>query len=96
MRTTIDIDDDVLQAAKELGRLEKKTAGQVISELARRALTRPLAGLNDAPQEELFGDWEVLPGRTGRIVTNEMVNRLIDQMDEEEVQRAKELAQGRR
>jgi len=34
MRTTLDIDDDILQAAKELGRLEKKTAGQVLSELA--------------------------------------------------------------
>jgi hypothetical protein len=96
MRTTIDIDDDVLQAAKEMGRREKKTAGQVISELARRALTRPPAGLSDAPQEPLAGDWYVLPGRTGRVVTNEMVNRLIEQMDEEEVQRANELAEGRR
>ena len=28
MRTTLDIDDDVLQAAKELARSEKKTAGK--------------------------------------------------------------------
>jgi Arc/MetJ family transcription regulator len=39
MRTTLDIDDDVLQAAKELGALHGKTAGQVVSELARRALS---------------------------------------------------------
>jgi Arc/MetJ family transcription regulator len=39
MRTTLDIDDDVLQAAKELGALHGKTAGQVVSQLARRALT---------------------------------------------------------
>ena len=39
MRTTLDIDDDVLQAAKELGALRGKTAGQVVSELARRALS---------------------------------------------------------
>ena len=38
MRTTLDIDDDVLQAAKELGGLQKKTAGQILSELARKAL----------------------------------------------------------
>jgi hypothetical protein len=38
MRTTLDIDDDVLQAAKELGALHGKTAGQMVSELARRAL----------------------------------------------------------
>jgi hypothetical protein len=39
MRTTLDIDDDVLQAAKELAALRGKTAGQVISELARQALS---------------------------------------------------------
>ena len=38
MRTTLDIDDDVLQAAKELAVLRGMTAGQVVSELARRAL----------------------------------------------------------
>ena len=39
MRTTLDIDDDVLQAAKELGALQGKTAGQVVSELARKGLS---------------------------------------------------------
>ncbi len=38
VRTTLDIDEDVLQAAKELARARGKTAGQVVSELARRAL----------------------------------------------------------
>jgi Arc/MetJ family transcription regulator len=38
MRTTLDIDDDVLQAAKELGALHGKSAGQMVSELARRAV----------------------------------------------------------
>jgi len=38
MRTTLDIDDDVLQAAKELGALQGKTAGKVVSELARKGL----------------------------------------------------------
>jgi hypothetical protein len=39
MRTTLDIDEDVLQAAKELAASRKMTAGQVLSELARKALT---------------------------------------------------------
>jgi hypothetical protein len=39
MRTTLDIDDDVLQAAKELASVHGKTAGQMLSELARRGLT---------------------------------------------------------
>jgi len=41
MRTTLDIDDDVLQAAKERAAVQKKTAGQVLSELAREALCPP-------------------------------------------------------
>ena len=36
MRTTLDIDEDVLQAAKELAAREQKTAGKLISEWARR------------------------------------------------------------
>lgn len=39
MRTTLDIDDDVLQAAKELAALKGKSAGQVLSDLARKALS---------------------------------------------------------
>lgn len=38
MRTTLDIDDDVLQAAKEIAAGRGRTAGAVLSELARRAL----------------------------------------------------------
>jgi hypothetical protein len=48
MRTTLDIDDDVLQAAKELGALHGKSTGQVVSELARQALSRsPTSGLRN-------------------------------------------------
>ena len=38
MRTTLDIDPDVLQAAKELAEHRGTTAGKVLSELARKAL----------------------------------------------------------
>ena len=41
MRTTLDIDDDVLQAAKELAAARRTTAGRVLSELARKGLERP-------------------------------------------------------
>ena len=43
MRTTLDLDDDVLQTVKELARARRATAGEVLSELARRALARPRA-----------------------------------------------------
>ena len=38
MQTTLDIDPDVLQAAKELAEHRGTTAGKVLSELARNAL----------------------------------------------------------
>jgi hypothetical protein len=45
MRTTLAIDDDVLQAAKELAAAEGSTAGAVVSALARKGLeSRSAAG----------------------------------------------------
>ena len=38
MRTTLDLDDDVLQAAKEIAAAQGTTAGKVLSDLARKAL----------------------------------------------------------
>ena len=38
VRTTLDLDDDVLTAAKELAAMRQKTAGQIVSELLRKAL----------------------------------------------------------
>jgi hypothetical protein len=52
MRTTLDISDDILVAAKELAQLEKKSLGQVISELVRRGFSTPAAtdpGQNPPP-----------------------------------------------
>lgn len=39
METTLDVDDDVLQAVREIAENRKTTAGKVLSELARKALT---------------------------------------------------------
>jgi len=38
VRTTLDIDDDILQAAKELATSRGRTTGQIVSELVRKAL----------------------------------------------------------
>ncbi len=40
MRTTLAIDDDVLNAARGLAQLQQKSVGEVISALARQALHR--------------------------------------------------------
>lgn len=75
MRTTLDIDADVLQAAKELAERDGRTAGQVVSELARRGLTAPAEGA--ARVARLRGGVPVLP-RRGEVVTVEHVQRLLD------------------
>jgi hypothetical protein len=74
MRTTLDIADDVLQAAKERARRENKTAGEVISELARSALTSPPPHTRVSEPRAHYG-LRPFPKRGG-IVTNEMIDRL--------------------
>ena len=44
MRTTLDLDEDVLQAAKELAAARGSTAGKIVSELVRKALAPPETG----------------------------------------------------
>ena len=76
MRTTLDIDDDILMAAKELAKAADKTAGQIISELVRKSLT---AAPNYAVEEPkaIYG---IRPfPRRGGIVTNEMINKIREQ-----------------
>jgi hypothetical protein len=43
MRTTLAIDDDVLIAAKAIAKQQNRSLDEVLSDLARRALRRPLA-----------------------------------------------------
>jgi len=44
MRTTLDLDEDVLQAVKELAATRGTTAGKALSDLARKALTPTRVG----------------------------------------------------
>jgi hypothetical protein len=74
MRTTLDIDEDVLHAAKERARREKKTTGEVISELARRALTAPPQARATRSSKSVYG-FRPFPKRGG-VVTNELIDKL--------------------
>ena len=74
MRTTLDIADDVLQAAKERARREKRTAGEIISELARSALNAPSEPTRAKAPKPRHG-FRPFPKRGG-IVTNELIDRL--------------------
>lgn len=73
MRTTLDIEEDVLFAAKDLARREKKTAGQVISDLARKGLAGA-EGLTAHEPKAIYG-FRPFP-KEGRIVSNDLINKL--------------------
>ena len=69
MRTTLDIADDVLFAAKDVARREKKAVGQIVSEFMRRALSSPVTAdaggsANQTASDGLttvFGKWGFAP-----------------------------------
>lgn len=82
MRTTLDIADDVLLAAKEVARQQRKTLGEIVSDLARSGLGAAAAAgtaRKGGPKQRLarFGI-QPLPARGG-IVSNELIDRLRDQ-----------------
>ena len=82
MRTTLDIDDDVLEAAKDIAKVKGSTAGKVISDLARQAMTTPAQAPSSGPAGAVLRDgWYVLPSRGGPPVSNELVERLLDEAD---------------
>ena len=76
MRTTLDIEDDVLQAAKELAEREGSTTGRVISALARRGLLAP--GNRTKPPQPTRGGVPLLPSR-GEVVTMDHLRELMAQ-----------------
>ena len=83
MRTTLDIADDVLFAAKEIAQKEKKSLGQVISELARKAFAvgayQPPTAQAVPHVSERLAQYGIqpLPSR-GTVISNELIERLRD------------------
>jgi hypothetical protein len=74
MRTTLDIADDVLQAVKERAQREKRTIGEMISELARRALMAPQGSPSGKQPKAVYG---IRPfASRGGIVTNDLIDKL--------------------
>ena len=73
LRTALAIDDDVLAAARALAEQQKRSIGEIVSELARRSLHRPVGRTerNGVP---------LLPiTNPAARVTLEMVNELQDE-----------------
>lgn len=75
MRTTLEIDDDVIASARELARLKNQGLGRAISDLARRGLmpdSSPAIEMQDG-----IPVWMHKPGAVA--VTSEMVRGLADE-----------------
>ena len=77
MRTTLNIDDDLLFAVKEVAKRESRSAGEVVSNLLRQSLAH---GGRDDPRAREKGaiaetGFRPFPKRGG-VVTNELIDRL--------------------
>ena len=72
MRTTMNIDDDVLSAVKEMARNQARPVGEVASTLLRGALSG-----NGVEVRETRARYGFRPfARSTDIVTNDIINRL--------------------
>jgi hypothetical protein len=78
MRTTIDIEDDLLAASKELARHEGTTAGVVISRLLRQALTGQNPAARSAKAPRAVAGFRPFAAKPGVVTTLEQVNALRD------------------
>ena len=78
MRTTIDIEDDVLAAAKEMASRQRVSAGTVISRLLREALAGSTgAGLPSAGDPPPVAGFQPFPSH-GVLITNAQIDALRD------------------
>jgi hypothetical protein len=75
MRTTLSIDDDVLQAARTLAEQEHRSLGEVLSELARRGLVP-----RQTSRRTRNGITLLPPSKNGRPVTADIVRQLRDEL----------------
>jgi hypothetical protein len=72
MRTTLVIEDDLLEAARSLAEAEGKSLGEVISSLARR-------GLAAGPQEAVEREFPVFTAPEAKPLTLEMVQLALEE-----------------
>ena len=75
MRTTLTIDDDVMEAARAIAGKRRMPVGEVISELARKSLNKP-----DRANDMRNGVPLLPPAGDGKPVTLALVNRLRDEL----------------
>ena len=77
MCTTLDIDDDLLMAAKDIAKRERRSAGSVVSDFVRLGMSAANHDERDEEGAAEFG-FHPFPSRGG-VVTNELIDRLREQ-----------------
>jgi len=76
MRTTLDIEDDVLKAAKELARRQGVSAGKVVSKLLRSALTGEAQAQRQGAA--VVAGFRPFAASDQQLVSNEQIDQLRD------------------
>jgi hypothetical protein len=76
MRTTLDIEDDVLTAAKELARRQGVSAGQVVSKLLRSALTGEASAQRSGAA--IVAGFRPFAASNQQLVSNDQIDQLRD------------------
>lgn len=79
MRTTLAIDDDVLLVARDMARQQRRSVGEVVSDLARQSL-RPVG--SDESSQVMRNGFVLLPvSNPDAVITMEMVNTLREELE---------------
>lgn len=74
VRTTLNLDDDILEAARAISRIERRPLGVIVSHLLRRGLVPTQPRIDD---EEGFPVFRVAPGSPP--ITDEMVLEALEE-----------------
>ena len=78
MRTTLDIEDDVLAAVQELARQQGLSAGQVVSKLLRSALLGEHTMGRAASDRPVVAGFRPFVSQDQKLVTSEQIDQLRD------------------
>ena len=79
MRTTLHLYDDVLAAARVLARQCRRSVGDVISDLARQALSRSADGGSQNDGAQYYGLPQLLVKASVGVGDLELINQLRDE-----------------
>lgn len=82
MRTTLDIDTDILETARKMAEIRRVSTGKMISELVRKGLETPNGEIH-----EVRNGFPQFP-RTGQTISVEMIEDMLEDEDREIIREA--------